>query len=50
MIQATGAILLIAGMASGTEELVWDGLGSDVKVSARARPEGGAELGVFGRF
>jgi hypothetical protein len=49
MIQATGAILLVAGMASGVDELVWDGL-SDVRVSAGARPEGGGELKVFGRF
>lgn len=50
MIQATGAILLIAGLASGSEELVWDGLGKDMDISARALPEGGAEFGVFGRF
>ena len=49
MIQATGAILLVAGLASGVDELVWDGLGS-VKVTAHARPEGGGELKVFGKF
>lgn len=49
MIQATGAILLVAGLASGVDELVWDGL-DKVRVSARARPEGGGELRVFGKF
>jgi hypothetical protein len=49
MIQATGAIFLVAGLASGVDELVWDGLG-DVRLSARARPEGGGELRVFGKF
>lgn len=49
MIQATGAILVAAGLASGVDELVWDGL-ADVHVSARARPEGGGELKLFGTF
>jgi hypothetical protein len=49
MVQATGAALLIAGLASGVEELVWDGLG-DVKVSVSPRPDGGGQIGVFGRF
>lgn len=49
MIQATGAIVLIAGLASGRDELVWDGLGN-VQLSARRRPEGGAELQLFGEF
>lgn len=50
IIQATGTIVLLAGMMSGSDELVWDGLPGGVKLSARARPEGGGEIGVFGRF
>jgi hypothetical protein len=49
MVQVTGALLFAAGLASGTKELVWDGIGK-LKVSARARPEGGAELELRGRF
>jgi hypothetical protein len=47
MVQATGVALLVAGLLSGRSELVRD---DQVRVSARRRPEGGFELGVFGRF
>ncbi len=45
MVQATGAALLLAGLASGVDELVWDGL-KDVHVSVGPRPEGGGPLRV----
>jgi hypothetical protein len=49
MIQSTGFLLFLAGLASGHPELVRDGFG-DVKVSAHRRREGGFELGLEGRF
>jgi len=49
MVQTTGFLILLAGLASGRPELVRDGFG-DVKVSAKRRREGGFELGVEGRF
>lgn len=49
MIQATGLVILFAGLASGRDELVRD---DAVKLgfSARQRPEGGFDVGVRGRF
>jgi hypothetical protein len=49
MVQATGAALLLAGLASGVDELVWDGL-KDVHVSVAPHPQGGGQIGIFGRF
>lgn len=46
MVQATGVVLLVAGLLSGRSELVRD----DLHISARQRPEGGFDLGVYGRF
>ena len=46
MVQATGVVLLVAGLLSGHSELVRD----DVQVSARQRPEGGFDLSLHGRF
>ena len=46
MVQATGVVLLVAGLLSGHSELVRD----DVQLSARQRPEGGFDLSVHGRF
>lgn len=49
MVQTTGLVLLLAGLASGHSELVRDGVG-DVHVTAGRRREGGFELGLEGRF
>lgn len=46
MVQATGVVLLIAGLLSGRSELVRD----DLTLTARQRAEGGFDLGVHGRF
>jgi hypothetical protein len=46
MVQATGVVLLVAGLLSGHSELVRD----DLQVSARQRPEGGFDIGVRGSF
>ena len=46
MVQATGVVLLVAGLLSGRSELVRD----DLHVSAQQRPEGGLNLTVHGRF
>ncbi|HET9956431.1 MAG TPA: hypothetical protein VFQ61_18105 [Polyangiaceae bacterium] len=50
MLQATGALLLIAGLASGRSELVRSADRSTVSFSIRRRPEGGVQLGVLGAF
>jgi hypothetical protein len=49
MIQTTGFLILLAGLASGHPELVRDGFG-EVHVTAGRRREGGFELGFEGRF
>ncbi len=46
MVQVTGLVVLLAGLASGHSELVRD----DLQLSAHRRPDGGFELGVHGRF
>jgi len=48
LMQAIGAVVFVAGLASSTEELVWTGT-TDVRVSARPRP-GGFDLGITGHF
>jgi hypothetical protein len=48
MIQATGVLLLVAGLLSGEDELVRNS--SALKVTASRRHDGGFDLGVMGRF
>ncbi|HTU61905.1 MAG TPA: hypothetical protein VMF89_25785, partial [Polyangiales bacterium] len=47
MVQVTGLLLVIAGLASSQSELVQN---APVQVQAAQRPEGGFDLGVSGRF
>jgi len=49
MIQATGLVILIAGLASSRDELVRDDA-SKFAFSARRRPEGGFDVGLQARF
>lgn len=49
MVQATGLLLLLAGLASGQPELVRDDV-SKVQVTAGRRSDGGFELGLHGQF
>jgi hypothetical protein len=49
MVQATGLIVFLAGLASGQSELVRDDV-SPVQVKAGRRRDGGFELGLSGRF
>jgi hypothetical protein len=50
MVQTTGFILFLAGLASGQPELVRDGFGENVKVTAGRRRDGGFDVGLKGRF
>jgi hypothetical protein len=49
MIQTTGLLLLLAGLASGHSELVLDSA-SPLQVNAAQRPDGGYNLELSGRF
>ncbi|MFO7178789.1 MAG: hypothetical protein DIU78_008835 [Pseudomonadota bacterium] len=48
MLQAIGAVVFVAGLASSTKELVWTGA-TGLRISARPR-SGGFDLGVTGEF
>ena len=49
MVQTTGLLLLLGGLASGQPELVRDDL-RNVQVTAKRRGDGGFELGLQGHF
>ena len=51
VVQATGAVLFLAGLGSGRDELVRDDLGASFRLTPRAvGANGGFGLGVDGRF
>ncbi|MEI9952002.1 MAG: hypothetical protein WDO74_24205 [Pseudomonadota bacterium] len=50
VVQATGAVLFIAGLASGRDELVRSDLPATVRISPRAVGVNGFGIGVDGRF
>ncbi|HET7542978.1 MAG TPA: hypothetical protein VFK05_24060 [Polyangiaceae bacterium] len=50
VVQATGAVLLVAGLASGHDELVRTDLPASVRISPRALGVNGFGIGVDGRF
>jgi hypothetical protein len=50
VVQATGAVLFVAGLASGHDELVRSDLLASVRLSPRAVGANGFGLGVDGRF
>jgi hypothetical protein len=50
VVQATGAVLFIAGLASGRDELVRTDLPASVRISPRALDANGFGVGVDGRF
>jgi hypothetical protein len=50
VVQATGAVLFVAGLASGQDELVRTDLPVSVRISPRAVGATGFGIGVDGRF
>jgi hypothetical protein len=50
VVQATGAVLFVAGLASGHDELVRSDLPVSVRITPRAVGATGFGLGVDGRF
>jgi hypothetical protein len=50
VVQATGAVLFVAGLASGRDELVRTDLPATVRITPRAVGASGFGLGVDGRF
>jgi len=50
VVQATGAVLFIAGLASGRDELVRNDPQASVRISPRALGARGFGVGVDGRF
>lgn len=50
VVQATGAVLFIAGVASGHDELVRSDLAGSVRVSPRSVGANGFGVGIDGRF
>ena len=50
VVQATGLVLLIAGLASGQDELVRSDLATAIRVTPRAVGQGGLGVGFDGRF
>jgi len=50
VVQATGAVLFIAGLASGRDELVRSDLPATVRISPRPIGVAGIGLGIDGRF
>jgi len=50
VVQATGAVLFVAGLASGRDELVRTDLAAKVRISPRAVGATGFGIGVDGHF
>jgi hypothetical protein len=50
VVQATGAVLLIVGVASGHDELVRSDLAASVRISPRSLGSNGFGVGLDGRF